>query len=71
MGNMDMNKLVVKGGQAVCYILGSALLTYNLTAFKLTKKVGALYYLDANQTWMAIGAALIALGLSIKNWNRM
>ena len=70
MANIDVKQMATKGIQAVSYILGIALLTYNLTAFKLAKG-GSIYYLDKNQTWMAVGAGLIALGVCIKNWKRM
>ena len=70
MANIDVTQMATKGIQAVSYILGTALLTYNLTAFKLAKG-GSKYYLDTNQTWMAVGAGLIALGICIKNWKRM
>ncbi|MCK4824565.1 hypothetical protein KA005_52925 [bacterium] len=70
MANIDINKLAPKGVQAASYVVGTALLTFNLSAFKLAKG-GSIYYLDANQTWMAVGAALIALGVCIKNWNRL
>ncbi|MDH3975938.1 MAG: hypothetical protein OEV42_16815 [Deltaproteobacteria bacterium] len=70
MANIDVVKVTTRGLQAVSYILGTALLTFNLTAFKLSKG-GSIYYLDKNQTWLAAGAALIALGVCIKNWQRL
>ena len=70
MANIDIKQMATKGVQALSYILGTALLTYNLTAFKLSKG-GSIYFLDKNQTWMAIGVGLIALGVCIKNWKRM
>ena len=70
MANIDIKKQATKGVQAASYVVGTALLTFNLSAFKLAKG-GSIYYLDKNQTWMAVGAALIALGVCIKNWQRL
>jgi len=70
MANIDINKLATRGLQSLSYISGTALLTFNIVAFKLSKG-GSIYYFDKNQTWLAIGAALIVLGICIKNWHRM
>lgn len=70
MANIDVKKLATKGAQAVCYTVGTYLLAFNLFAFKLSKG-GSIYYFDKNQTWLATGAALIAIGICIKNWQKL
>ena len=68
--NIDIKKMATKSIQAVSYVLGTVLLTFNISAFKLSK-AGSIYFLDKNQTWMAIGAGLIAIGICIKNWHKL
>ena len=69
MANLPMQQLILKAAQAVLYIGGAMLTTFNLFAFKLTK-AGSIYFRDDNQLWLAIGVAMIVAGLSIKNWNK-
>lgn len=70
MANIDVTKLATKGAQTVCYSIGIYLFAFNLFAFKLSKG-GSIYYLDKNQSWMATGAALITIGICIKNWKKL
>ena len=59
MANSTNSQLILKASQAVLYIGGAMLTTYNLFAFKLTK-AGSIYFRDDNQLWLAIGIAMIA-----------
>jgi len=70
MAQIDIKQLGLKIGQAVAYILGSALFFYNITAFKVEKH-GSYYFLDKNQYWLAVGVALIVLGLIIRHWKKL
>lgn len=70
MTQIDTKKLVIKLTQAVSLTLGSAFIAYNITAFKVEKH-GSYYFLDPNQTWLAIGVGLIFLGWIVKNWNKL
>ncbi len=70
MAKIDIKQMELKIVQAVAYILGSALFSYNLTAFKVEKH-GSYYFLDKNQYWLAIGVALIVLGLIIRYWKKL
>ena len=70
MAKIDIKQHGLKIVQAVAYILGSALFSYNITAFKVEKH-GSYYFLDKNQYWLAIGVALIALGLIVRYWKKL
>lgn len=70
MAKFDIKQQGLKIVQAVAYILGSALFCYNITAFKVEKH-GSYYFLDKNQYWLAIGVALIALGLIVRHWKKL
>ena len=69
MANLLNQQFILKTSQAVLYICGAALATYNLFAFKLTK-AGNLYFRDDNQLWLSVGVAMIVAALVIKNWNK-
>jgi len=70
MAKIDIKQMGLKIVQAVAYILGSALFSYNITAFKVEKH-GSYYFLDKNQYWLAIGVALIVLGLLVRHWKKL
>jgi hypothetical protein len=61
--------IVKRGAASALYISGSALASYNITAFK-TDKFGT-YFRDDNQFWLAVGVALIVTGWAIRNWKKL
>lgn len=48
---------------------GSALVTYNLFAFRVDKF--GFYYKDDAQFWLAIGVGTVVLGWLVKNWKKI
>ncbi len=70
MTQIEMKQLVTKIVQAVLYVLGSGIIAYNITAFKISKH-GSYYFMDKNQLWLAIGVALVSAGLIVRNWKKL
>ncbi len=69
MAQFDPGLVVPKALQAVAYIVGAALISYNVFAVKVDKF--GYYYRDDNQLWLAIGIGIFAVGLVIKNWKKL
>jgi hypothetical protein len=69
MVQIDAKQVVPKLLQAVAYIVGAALITYNVFAVKVDKF--GYYFKDQNQLWLAIGVAVFAVGLVIRNWKKL
>lgn len=68
--NLDLKELALKLIQSVLYITGSIFIVYNITAFTIDKH-GSYYFRDPNQTWLAVGVGLYAVGLVIRNWKKL
>jgi hypothetical protein len=68
--NVNLKEIGLKVVQSVSYIMGSALIAYNITAFTIDKH-GSYYFRNLNQKWLAIGVGIFALGLIIKNWKKL
>ena len=62
-------QVILKWIQAVVYVAGAGLITYNLSAVKVDKY--GYYFTDTNQLWLAIGVGLFGIGLVIKNWKKL
>lgn len=60
---------ILKYIQAVTYVVGSALITYNFVAVKVDKH--GYFWVDKNQLWLAIGVGAVAVGMIIKNWKKL
>jgi len=60
---------IFKYVQAVAYVVGSGLITYNLFSVKVDKS--GYFWADSNELWLAIGVAVFAVGLVIKNWKKL
>jgi uncharacterized membrane protein (Fun14 family) len=58
-----------KSVQVVLIVVGTVFAVYNLSAFKVDQY--GLYYVDANQLWLAFGAGLLALNWIIRNWKTL
>ena len=69
MSNTQIQALVLKLIQVSMLLTGVALTAYNLFSFKVVKN--GYYYIDDNQTWLAVGATAIAISYVIKNWKNM
>lgn len=50
-------------------LTGVSFTTYNLFSFKVVKN--GYYYIDDNQTWLAVGVTAMAISYVIKNWNKL
>lgn len=61
--------VILKSVQAVTYVVGLALVIYNLSAVKVDKF--GYFFNDTNQLWLAIGVSIVTVGLIIKNWNKL
>ena len=62
-------QIILKWIQAVAYVVGAGLMTFNLSAVKVDKF--GYYFTDKNQLWLAIGVGLYGVGLVIKNWKKL
>lgn len=60
---------ILKYVQAVAYVLGSTLITYNLFAVKVDKS--GYFWVEKNELWLAIGVGIFAVGLVIRNWKKL
>ena len=60
---------ILKYIQAVAYVVGSALITYNLFAVKVDKS--GYFWVESNELWLAIGVGIFAAGLVIRNWKKL
>ena len=69
MSNTQILALVLKLLQVSTLLTGVAFTAYNLFSFKVVKN--GYYYLDVNQTWLAVGVTAIAVSYVIKNWKNM
>ncbi|MDH5600047.1 MAG: hypothetical protein OEY78_01960 [Gammaproteobacteria bacterium] len=69
MSNAKIQALVLKLVQVIMLITGVALTAYNIFSFKVVKN--GYYYMDDNQTWLAIGVTAITISYVIKNWSKM
>ena len=69
MGDAKMQALLLKVSYVATLLLGVAFTTYNLFSFKISK--GAYYFLDTNQTWLAVGVTALAISYIIKNWKNI
>jgi hypothetical protein len=69
MSNAQMQALVLKIVQVIMLLTGVAFTAYNLFSFKVVKN--GYYYIDDNQTWLAVGVTAITISYVIKNWNKL
>lgn len=69
MNNTQIQALVLKLVQVIMLLTGVAFTAYNLFSFKVVKN--GYYYIDDNQTWLAVGVTAIAISYVIKNWNKL
>ena len=69
MSNAQMQALLLKIAQVITLLIGVAFTTYNVFSFKVVKN--GYYFLDDNQTWLAVGVTSIAISYIIKNWKNM
>ena len=69
MGDAKMQALLLKVSYVATLLFGVAFTTYNLFSFKISK--GAYYFLDTNQTWLAVGVTTLAISYIIKNWKNI
>lgn len=69
MGDAKMQALLLKVSYVATLLLGVAFTTYNLFSFKISK--GAYYFLDTNQSWLAVGVTTLAISYVIKNWKNI
>ena len=69
MSNTQILALVLKLLQVATLLTGVALTAYNLFSFKVVKN--GYYYVDDNQTWLAVGVTAIAISYVIRNWKNM
>ena len=60
---------ILKYAQAVAYVVGSALIAYNLFSVKVDKS--GYFWVEKNELWLAIGVGIFAVGLVIKNWKKL
>jgi len=58
-----------KSCQIVLIMVGTVFAVFNLSAFKVDQY--GLYYVDANQYWLAFGVGLLALNWIIRNWKTL
>ena len=69
MSNAKIQALVLKLVQVAMLLTGVAFTAYNLFSFKVVKN--GYYYIDDNQTWLAVGVTAITISYVIKNWNKL
>lgn len=69
MSNEKLQALALKLVQVIMLIAGVAFTAYNLFSFKVVKN--GYYYMDDNQTWLAVGVTAITISYVIKNWNKL
>ncbi len=68
MSKEQIQALAMKIAYAVTLLIGVAFTTYNLFSFKVVRN--GYYYVDDNQTWLALGTVSLAIAYLIKNWNK-
>jgi Mn2+/Fe2+ NRAMP family transporter len=69
MSNAQIQALALKLVQVIMLLTGVAFTAYNLFSFKVVKN--GYYYIDDNQTWLAVGVTAITISYVIKNWNKL
>ncbi|MCK5385998.1 MAG: hypothetical protein KAJ39_02355 [Gammaproteobacteria bacterium] len=69
MSDAKLQALLFKISYVATLLLGVAFTTYNLFSFKISK--GAYYFLDTNQTWLAVGVTILTISYVIKNWKKI
>jgi len=69
MSNTQIQALALKLVHVIMLLTGVAFTAYNLFSFKVVKN--GYYYLDDNQTWLAVGVTAITISYVIKNWNKL
>lgn len=69
MSNAQIQELALKLVQVLMFLTGVALTAYNLFSFKVVKN--GYYYIDTNQTWLAVGVTAIAISYVVKNWKNL
>ena len=69
MSNAQIKALALKLVHIGMLLTGIALTVYNLFSFKVVKN--GYYYIDDNQTWLAVGVTAIAISYVIRNWNKL
>ena len=69
MSNAQIQALVLKLVQVIMLLIGVAFTAYNLFSFKVVKN--GYYYIDDNQTWLAVGVTAITISYVIRNWKNL
>lgn len=70
MMKSNVTILAKRIGEGVLLLAGAFITAYYLLAFSVTKK-GVYFFKSENQTWLAVGVALVVTGLMIRKWHRL